>query len=211
METQELPPAHHQLQRFGIDFIFFRGPCGLWACWEPPAEFCSSRDVDEEGGTSMGLAAFSFLGGCSMAAHHPGRAGGRGDALGRAGSSQPCWPTGTETSNDGPEKRTNPPRSAFPSWAPLSSACWVQARLVGAQGGRGLGLRPVRPCCWQCSDGCSPWRGHLLAPSPQGGGWRHLTLLDAFQKPFPLEKEGYLGGVCDGLAGRRQPEEKKQN
>lgn len=49
-----------------------------------------------------------------MAAHHPGRAGGRGADLGRALFSQPHWPTRTETSSDGPERMTVPPNLLFP-------------------------------------------------------------------------------------------------
>ena len=107
------------------------------------------------------------------------------------------------------QRRGQTPKICFSQLAPLSSACWVQARLVGARGGRGLWLRSVCPCCWQCCDGCPPWRGQLLAPSPQDGGWRRLTLPDAFQKPFSLEKEEYFGGD-DILAGRRQAEEKNR-
>lgn len=107
------------------------------------------------------------------------------------------------------QRRGQTCKICFSQLAPLSLVCRVQACLVGAQGGIGLWLRPVCPCCWHCCDGCPPWCGHLPAPSPQGGGWGHLTLPDAFQKPFPLEKEGYFGGD-DLLAGRRQPEEKSR-
>lgn len=178
-------------------FYSLSGSPGLSACWEPPAEVCSSHDVDEKGGTRMGLQPSPSWGDTPWQSITPG-----GLEEGEMPEQGLCPHSHASQQTVKPpmmaQRRGQTHKICLSQLASLSSA-----HLVGSQGGRGLWLRPVCPCCWQCCDGCPPWHGHLLEPS-QGGGWRLLTLRMPFKSLFLWKKKRILGAMVSLQAENSQ-------